>query len=176
MALVVFLRGVNVGGNKTFRPTLLAKELDRLHVTNIGAAGTFIIRKPIGKLELYSELAGRLPFKTEIVICRSREILEMISENPYAHHSMQPGTVRFVSILSARPRLEPSMPISFPSGSRWLVRILARKDRFVFGMFRRHMQTIRYLGMADRLFGVPVTTRNWNTMQAIVKALRSDKT
>jgi hypothetical protein len=33
------------------------------------------------------------------------------------------------------------------------------------------MKTIGYLGMLDRLFGVPVTTRNWNTIAAIVKAL-----
>jgi len=41
----------------------------------------------------------------------------------------------------------------------------------IFGRGRRHMKTIGYLGMLDRLFGVPVTTRNWNTIAAIVKAL-----
>jgi hypothetical protein len=33
------------------------------------------------------------------------------------------------------------------------------------------MKTIGYLGRVDRLFDVPVTTRNWNTMNAIAKAL-----
>jgi hypothetical protein len=46
MALVVFLRGVNMGGHRTFRPSLLAKELSRFDVVNVGAAGTFIVRKP----------------------------------------------------------------------------------------------------------------------------------
>jgi len=40
MASVVFLRGVNVGGHKTFRPSVLAKELTHLGLVNIGAAGT----------------------------------------------------------------------------------------------------------------------------------------
>jgi hypothetical protein len=33
------------------------------------------------------------------------------------------------------------------------------------------MKTIGYLGMLDRVFGVPVTTRNWNTITAIAKVL-----
>jgi hypothetical protein len=33
------------------------------------------------------------------------------------------------------------------------------------------MKVIGYLGMLDRLFGVPVTTRNWNTVTAIAAVL-----
>ena len=34
------------------------------------------------------------------------------------------------------------------------------------------MKTIGYLGRIDKLFGVPVTTRNWNTIVAIVRILK----
>ena len=47
MALVVFLRGVNVGGHRRFRPSALAAELKHLGAVNIGAAGTFVIRARI---------------------------------------------------------------------------------------------------------------------------------
>ena len=33
------------------------------------------------------------------------------------------------------------------------------------------MKVIGYLGALDRVFGVPVTTRNWNTIKAIAKVL-----
>ena len=33
------------------------------------------------------------------------------------------------------------------------------------------MKVIGYLGTFDRLFGVPVTTRNWNTMTTIARIL-----
>jgi hypothetical protein len=33
------------------------------------------------------------------------------------------------------------------------------------------MKVISYLGTFDRLFGIPVTTRNWNTITAIAKVL-----
>ena len=41
----------------------------------------------------------------------------------------------------------------------------------MFGVYRRHMKAIGYLGKIDRLFGVPVTTRNWNTITAIARVL-----
>jgi hypothetical protein len=52
------------------------------------------------------------------------------------------------------------------------VRVIASKNRFVFGMYRRHMKTISYLNQIDRLFSVPATTRNWNTILAIVRIVK----
>ncbi len=34
------------------------------------------------------------------------------------------------------------------------------------------MKTIGYLGRIDKLFGAPATTRNWNTIVAIVRILK----
>ena len=171
MALVVFLRGVNVGGHRTFRPTALIEELKHLDAVNIGAAGTFVIRQPIAQARLRAELARRLAFDTEIMICQGRDIAGLIARNHFAGEPVEPEIVRFVSVLSQRPRSAPSLPVSFPSTGNWLLKVLARDNRFVVGVYRRHMKTIGYLGALDRLFGVPVTTRNWNTVNAIAKVL-----
>ena len=171
MALVVLLRGVNVGGHRTFRPTTLTKGLKHLDAVNIGAAGTFVIRQPVTRAQLRAELASRLPFNTEIVICQGREIVRLMSHNHFGDQPMRPDIVRFVSVLSQRPRSAPSTPIRLPSSGKWLLKILARDNRFVFGVYRRHMKVIGYLGTLDRLFGVPATTRNWNTIAAIAKVL-----
>ncbi len=176
MALVVLLRGVNVGGHKTFRPTMLAEQLKHLDAVNIGAAGTFVVRQPVTQRQLRAELARTLPFDAEIVICQGREIVRLMSQNPFAHEPARPDIVRFVSVLSKRARSEPSMPVSFPSSGKWLLKILGRENRFVFGLYRRHMKAISYLGTLDRLFGVPVTTRNWNTISAIATVLGNGKT
>ena len=171
MALVVLLRGVNVGGHRIFRPAALAQQLKHLDAINIGAAGTFVVRQPVTRAELRAELKSRLPFDAEIMICQGREIVRLMSQNPFADQPLRPDIVRFVSILSQRPRSAPPTPMSFPSSGQWLLRILARESRFVFGLYRRHMKAIGYLGTLDRLFGVPVTTRNWNTITAIAKVL-----
>jgi len=168
---VVLLRGINVGGHRTFRPKTLAEGLKHLDAVNIGAAGTLVIRQPVARAQLRTELARRLPFDAEILICQGREIVRLISQNPFADQPVRPDIVRFVSVLSKRPRSVPSTPISLPSSGKWLVKILARDNRFVFGVYRRHMKVISYLGTLDRLFGAPLTTRNWNTITAIAKVL-----
>jgi hypothetical protein len=106
-----------------------------------------------------------------MIICQGREIAGLISRNPFPRQPLQKDQVRFVSILSRLPHPEPSLPVSFPSRGKWLLRIISRENRFVFGLYRRHMRVIRYLGMVDRLFGVPLTTRNWNTIAAITRTL-----
>jgi len=55
------------------------------------------------------------------------------------------------------------------------VRVIARKNRFVFGVYRRHMKTIGYLGKLDKFFGAPAITRNWNTLMALVRALKESR-
>jgi uncharacterized protein (DUF1697 family) len=171
MALVVFLRGVNVGGHRTFRPSILAAQLKRFDAVNIGAAGTFVIRRPVPRARLRAEIARRLPFAAEIIVCEGRDISKLAAQNPFGRRPAPPGVVRFVSVLSRRPGAEPSLPAVFPSSGMWLMKILARKGRFVFGQYRRHMKVIGYLGTLDRLFGVPLTTRNWNTLTAVAKVL-----
>jgi uncharacterized protein (DUF1697 family) len=173
MAQVVFLRGVNVGGHRRFRPTTLVRQLKRYDVVNIGAAGTFVVRAPTSQAQLRAELSRRLPFETRVIICKGREILDIADGDRFGAEPAGSGVVRFVSIMAKRSRLAPSVPMSLPVQGEWLVKLVATENRFVFGQYRRHMKTIGYLGTIDRLFGVPVTTRNWNTIVAIVRVLRN---
>jgi uncharacterized protein (DUF1697 family) len=173
MALVVFLRGVNVGGHKTFRPKVLASELSEFDVVNVGAAGTFVVRRAGSRAKFSAALRERLPFDAEIVLCDGRALVRLERENPFGPESTRPDVVRFVSILSKAGGLRVSLPVTFPAEGEWLVRVIAADGQFVFGMYRRHMHTIRYLGGIDKLFGVPATTRNWNTITAVVRALKS---
>jgi len=170
MALVVFLRGVNVGGHRTFRPSVLAKELSDYDVVNVGAAGTFVVRKPGPQAKFRAELLRKLPFETKVVLCNARDLIRLEMQNPFGPDASRPDIVRFVSILS-KPSLA-SIPCTLPPSGEWFVRVIASKNRFVFGEYRRHMKTIGYLGQIDKLFGVPATTRNWNTITAVVRILK----
>jgi uncharacterized protein (DUF1697 family) len=171
MARVVLLRGVNVGGHRTFRPSVLARQLKHLDAVNIGAAGTFVVRQPVTRAKLHAELDRRLPFDAEIMSCLGREIVRLVSQDFFAGHSAGPDIVRFVSVLSQHPPFAPPLPMSLPSRGKWLLRVLARDGRFVVGQYRRHMKVISYLGTLDRVFGVPVTTRNWNTITTVARVL-----
>lgn len=174
MTLVVLLRGVNVGGHRTFRPTQLAEALKHLGAVNIGAAGTLVIREPMTQAQARAEVARELPFVTEIVVCQGRDIESLVLNNPFESQPVPRGVVRFVSVLSQRPRLRPPTPMRFPPSGEWLMKILTRRNRLVVGMYRRRMKVIGFLGALDRLYGVSVTTRNWNTIMAIANVLRND--
>lgn len=175
MTLVVFLRGVNVGGHRTFRPSLLAKELSAYDVVNVGAAGTFVVRKPGSRAKFRAALLERLPFETTVVICDAGDLLRLYTDNPFGTEPSRPDVVRFVSVLSTADGARPSLPTVFPSSGEWLVRVIGSKNQFAFGEYRRHMKTIGYLGQIDKLFDAPITTRNWNTINAIVRVLNDKK-
>jgi uncharacterized protein (DUF1697 family) len=171
VALVVFLRGVNVGGYRVFRPTTLAKQLRLFDVVNIGATGTLVVRKRVSRTQLRAEIARRLPFEAEIIICDGREILKLHSQDFFAGQPVRRDIIRFVSILSRLPRTMPRLPLHLPSRSDWQLRVLAREGRFVVGLHRRNMKAIGQLGKLDQLLGVPVTTRNCSTIGRIAEVL-----
>jgi uncharacterized protein (DUF1697 family) len=174
MALVVFLRGVNVGGHRTFRPSVLARELSDYDVVNVGAAGTFVVRKPGSKANFRAALLRKLPFEAHVVLCDGRDLLRLETTNPFTAKPCAPDVVRFVSILSKAGAVRAALPVRFPSDGEWLVRVIASEGQFVLGMYRRHMRTIGYLGQIDKLYGAPATTRNWNTILAILRILKAE--
>jgi uncharacterized protein (DUF1697 family) len=157
-----------------FRPSILARELSDYDVVNVGAAGTFVVRKPGSGAKFRSALLRKLPFEAEIVLCDGRDLIRLEAENPFSAEPSSPDVVRFVSILSKPGGVRVSLPVTFPSDGEWLVRVMASEGQFVFGMYRRHMKTISYLGQIDKLYDVSATTRNWNTIIAIVRILKGE--
>jgi uncharacterized protein (DUF1697 family) len=173
MALVVFLRGVNVGGHRTFRPSRLAQQLGRFDVVNVGAAGTFVVRGPVSEATIRAELARRLPFDTHAMICRGSDLVRLVSSRPFARQPSGPDIVPFVSVLAKRRQPASRLPMRVPATGEWGLKVLGQQQRFVFGLYRRTMRAISQLGQIDRLFGVPTTTRNWNTIMAIARVLET---
>src|SRR5256885_15407161 len=168
MRWVVFLRAVNVGGTNRCRPALIAKQLARFDIVNIGAVGTFVVRGDVSESVLRAAFTRMLPFKCEIMICPARAIMKLTSKDPFSQQSSGPNIVRFVSVLAKRLRALPPLPHSLPSDNDWLLKIIAIEDRFVLGLYRRQMNAISYLGRIEKRLGVPVTTRSWNTIEKVV--------
>ena len=173
MALVVFFRGINVGGHRSFRPSMLARELGAYDVVNVGAAGTLVVRKPGSRAKFLAELRRKLPFEVQVACCDGRDLIQLETEDPFGVEPPRPDFVRFVSILSKASRGKASLPIALPESGEWFVRIIGSKNRLVFGVYRRHMKTIGYLGQIDKLFGAPATTRSWNTIISVLRILKA---
>jgi uncharacterized protein (DUF1697 family) len=176
MALIVFLRGINVGGHRRFRPSMLARELGAYDVVNVGAAGTFVVRKPGSRTKFLAELRQKLPFRAEVAFCDGNDLIGLEMENPFGSEPSRPDTVRFMSILSKTVRGKLCLPIAVPDSDEWFVRIITSKKQLIFGEYRRHMKTIGYLGQIDKLFGVPATTRSWSTIRSVLRVLKGNET
>ena len=173
MSLVVLLKGINVGGHRTFRPTALAKELSHLDVVNIGAAGTFVVRHRVDRVDLRAEIVRRLPFKADVMICTGSDILRLVSGDPFAALAPRPDIVQFVSVMTERRAVPAVLPLSLPNEAEWGLKVLGCEGRFIFGLHRRQMKAIGHLGQLEKIFGVPIATRNWNTILSIAQILRS---
>ena len=173
MHWVVFLRAVNVGGTNLCRPALLAKQLSRFGVVNIGAVGTFVVRENVSESTLRNAIAKKLPFKCEIMICPARDIMKLASKDPFAGQPSGDNITRFVNVLAKRLPSPPSLPLCLPADDDWLLKIIAIENRFVFGLYRREMKAIGYLGKVEKLLGVPATNRNWNIIEKIAKILEA---
>jgi uncharacterized protein (DUF1697 family) len=183
MALIVFLKGVNVGGNRVFRPSLLVRELAHLGAVNVGAAGTFVIRERISQPQLRAELVGKLPFRADLVICRDREVLDLAGVDPYPEDACFTGLRRFVSVLEKRPRTLPGLPLRAarraqdrfnPGDDEWEINIVRVTGRFVLSFWRRlGGGFLEPNGVVEKKFGVLSTTRTWNTMCAIRDVLNA---
>jgi uncharacterized protein (DUF1697 family) len=174
MRRVVFLRGVIVGRANRCQPALIAKQLAKLGVVNIGAVGTFVVRENVTESVLRSAIARKLPFKSEIMICPAGDIIKLASKDPFSRQPSGPDITRFVNVLAKRLPSPPALPLSLPSEDDWLLKVIAIEGRFVLGLYRRQMKAISYLGKIEKLLGVPATTRNWNTIQKVAQVL-SDK-
>jgi uncharacterized protein (DUF1697 family) len=174
MRRIVFLRGVNVGKANRCQPAVIASQLSKLGVINIGAVGTFVVREDVTEPALRSAIAKKLPFKCEVMICTARDIIKLTTKDPFSGQPSGPDITRFVSVAAKRIATPPPLPFNLPSEDDWLLRMIAIQDRFVLGLYRRQMKAISYLGKIEKLLGVPVTTRNWNTIEKVGKILETN--
>jgi uncharacterized protein (DUF1697 family) len=176
MALVVFVRGVNVGGHKAFRPSVVAQEMADLEATSVGAAGTFAIRKRVGVVAVQAEFGRRLPFEAELMICQAREILELAAAAPFGNKHGGDDVTRYVSVLAKRPRTIPSLPIEKPAGRDWQVKVCAVEGRFALSFHRRLGRTLVYPNdVVEKSLSVRATTRNWNTILTVCTLLKEGR-
>ena len=162
---------MNVGGANRCQPALIARQLARFDIINIGAVGTFVARNDVTESVLRAAIAKKLPFKCDIMICPARDITRLASKDPFSQQPSGPDITHFVSIAAQPLRLPFPLPLNLPSDDDWLLKVIAIQDRFVLGLYRRQMKAIGYLGKIEKLLDVPVTTRNWNTLEKVVKLL-----
>jgi uncharacterized protein (DUF1697 family) len=176
MALVAFLRGVNVGGHRIFQPSALARELDHLGVVNVGAAGTFVIRGRCSQEDARAQIGQKMGFPAELMICRGGDLIDVVGRDPFSSPPCTGDLRRFASVLAQRPRKHPPLPLDVPANGAWQVRLIEISGPFVLGWWRRlGKRFIDPNGAVEKSLGVSATTRNWNTIVKLAEILERSR-
>lgn len=169
VATVVLMRAVNVGGHAVVRPKAVASRLEAFDVISLGAAGTFLVRRPPPSARLTEAFQKALGFETEVIQLPLPELAGLLDAGPADWRSPPAGTRRFLTFLAADPVRVPSLPLAAPAGAGWHLRVLDRQGR--------SLRTIRKLPTSvpwtypnpviEKAFGVPATTRGWETLDEL---------
>lgn len=170
-SVVVFLRGVNVGGNKRFRPAELARALGGV---NLGAAGTFVL--PGGAASAVRKaILDALEFECEVVVCRGAAVVELARRAEKDPPPYGKDLRTMVTVLAGKPKTSPKLPAEVPAGaSSWQVRVTDVDGPFVTSLWRRREGRFVYPNeVVEKLFAVPGTTRGWSTIESIRKIVEA---
>ncbi len=115
----------------------------------------------------------RLPAAAEVIICPGRGLTDLARRDALAGEPDGEEVQRSISVLAARPRTLPPLPLSRPNEDAWRVRILEVAGRYAVSVWRRLGQRLLYPNeVVEKTLGVSATTRNWNTLCAICAILQ----
>jgi uncharacterized protein (DUF1697 family) len=178
MRWVVFLRAANVGKHNRFQPSVLAKQLPKFGVINVGAVGTFVIREDVDEKTLLSAIVRKLPFKCDVMICRAKEIVDLVRDNPLKNERTDNDQRVFLTVMSKPPvssaRQALALPFYAPAKENWEVKVVQIDGLFALSLWRRLRESPLYPNQViEKNFGVAATTRSWNTIEKVAKILKA---
>jgi uncharacterized protein (DUF1697 family) len=177
VAYVAFLRGINVGGNKLIRMDDLKKAFAALgfaNVTTILASGNVVFEsKPTSEESLVSRIEEKLKktFRTEIgvLVRRVEELRRLDASQPFKGVAVTPQTRLYVTFLSEKFASKLQAPYTSPDKNLRILRLSATEVCTAITLSPTG-GTLDMMAFLEKHFGKKITTRNWNTIQKILKA------
>jgi uncharacterized protein (DUF1697 family) len=174
VAHVVFLRAANVGGNNVFRPAQLAAALSHLDAVNVGAAGTFVIRRKTSAATIRREVLSRLPFEPDIAIHQAKDIVALVRSQPFRDVKLSKSVRGWVAALCGRPQREPDLPHVVSKRGVWSCRVDRIEGPFAFGLWQRAPGGfVIPANVVEDAVGVPATVRWWETYERIARVIEA---
>jgi uncharacterized protein (DUF1697 family)/GNAT superfamily N-acetyltransferase len=172
---VAFLRGINVGGKKIIKMEELNKIFTSagfLKVRTLIQSGNVIFNSTSGQIaKLNKEIADlirkNLGFDVEVFVKSLQELKEIFLSDPFAERKSTGRSKLYLSLLSSPPSKKPYLPFFSEKKDVEIFRI-DHDMAFII----THEINGRY-GFPNNFFeetlGVTATTRNWNTIEKLVK-------
>jgi uncharacterized protein (DUF1697 family) len=172
MRYVAFLRGINVGGNQIVKMADVVKVFTSLGFTDVRtvlASGNVLFDAARGteqSLNRRIEAALSAAFGIGLkVVLRSRDELQHLADGrPFARIKGIPPLKAYVTFLKAPPKGDGPLPCG--AGFR----IVAVTGRTVLTTVDVTALTTDLMRALEKAFGKEITTRNWNTIERVLRA------
>lgn len=172
---MALLRGVNVGGkNKVPMERLRASfaELGLGGVESQGHAGNVRFDAPRATAaslakRLAAHLRASLGLETVVIVRRLAALEALVESAPFAEIPAKADVKRYVAFLAGPPRSRPKLPLVADEDG---LDLLALRGEDVL-VLSRPIGDGHYgfpNALVEKLYGVPATTRNWNTVVKLV--------
>jgi uncharacterized protein (DUF1697 family) len=171
---VAFLRAVNVAGHGRVTMEALSRAFARRGLDRVQTyiqSGNVLFDAPAGGREaLARDLEAHLPrlLGDEAVVCLRtlRELAGMARRDPFARFRGEPGLKLYVSFLRRAPTRK---PLAGTADGKDGLEVITRDGLDVFVVSRPVKGRSGFPNLlVEEAFGVPATSRNWNTVSGIV--------
>lgn len=173
-----FLRGINVGGNKILKMEDLRRALASLGFKNVKtllASGNVVFETAEPQASVVGEKIEKklkTAFGTDIgvLVRKISELSRLVETDPFKGVKVTPQTRLYVTFLSEKPKSRLKVP--FESSDKDF-KILSVTDHEVCCALTLTPKsgTLDLMGFIEKEFGRKVTTRNWNTIIKVMKAV-----
>ncbi|MCM4158194.1 DUF1697 domain-containing protein [Gramella sp. AN32] len=181
MKFIGFLRGINVGGKHKLPMDDLKKVLSNMGYTNISTvlnSGNIIFEsEEISAKTIESDITLKLKkefhFDTPTIIIKADDIKKIYRYDPFSKVKIDKNIRLYITFLKSVLKSKISIPWISEDNS---FRIIKIEDKMVLSVLDLNIAgTIDAMKNLEKLTGKNVTTRNWNTVEKIVKKLDEKK-
>ena len=174
---VAFLRGINVGGNVLIKMRDLQNVFESagyVQVRTVLASGNVLFEAPKSPLpslttDIEKLLHKKFGRKIFVVLSTLKDLKNLDAADPFIGIKVTPETRRYVTVLKTIPKKHIPLPYFSPDKN---FRILNESDRTLISVLTLSpaLKTPDVMKLLESTYGKDMTTRNWNTIQKILKA------
>jgi uncharacterized protein (DUF1697 family) len=173
---IALLRGINVGGKNILHmedlKALLA-ELDLHNIKTYVQSGNVVFQSEAQDISKLGEKIGAAieqqhGFESQVLIFESNDFGNAVAANPFPEAEYQPNTLH-LTFLASEPQEPDLEAIEAVKKYSERYKLLGR----VFYLYAPDgIGRSKLAASVERLLGVPVTTRNWRTVEKIADMVK----
>ncbi len=174
---VAFLRGINVGGHHKVPMADLRKALEKLNCNNVITllnSGNVIfetINNDIENLEkkISKNLEDTFGFPVPTIIKKSQTIHQLFNDAPFQNVKITKDIRLYVSFFKKNTMPDIELPWTSSDKSFKIIEI---KNKIILSILDLSIaKTPKAMVALEKFYGKDITTRNWKTIERIVKKL-----